>query len=401
MKCNILTFIVCVILLLFSNITVSSSTNTNNTCLYDSVRISLLTCSPHNEVYSLYGHTALRYENDADGQDFVVNYGVFDFGQKFFILKFAFGLTDYTMGVVPFYYFAREYEACGSSITQQEINLTAAEKEAVAKALQLNYQPENRIYRYNCFYKNCSTMARDIVTDNIDGEVIYPETNEEMSYRDLTHMCNDNFPWAKLGNDLVLGLGADMNIGVKERQFLPAVLMDNFSKAVIKTKDGTRPLVKKTTVVLQAGTQMQEEDFPLTPMMCFGIVFAICIAVCVTELIRKKMTLWFDTLLMLATGFGGLLVFTMYFSQHPTTSTNLMIFMLNPLPLFFIRSIYRAEKKGAQCTWWKIWMTLGLLSLISGLLIQDFDNSMVLMSVAISLRAAMHLRNEKVMKLKK
>ncbi len=27
----------------------------------DSVEISLLTCQPHDEIYSLYGHTAIRY----------------------------------------------------------------------------------------------------------------------------------------------------------------------------------------------------------------------------------------------------------------------------------------------------------------------------------------------------
>ena len=45
----------------------------------DSVRLSLLTCSPHEEIYSLYGHSALRVQNTLTGQDLVVNYGVFNF----------------------------------------------------------------------------------------------------------------------------------------------------------------------------------------------------------------------------------------------------------------------------------------------------------------------------------
>jgi len=45
----------------------------------DSVEIGLLTCSPHNEIYSLYGHTALHYHDLRTGADWVFNYGVFDF----------------------------------------------------------------------------------------------------------------------------------------------------------------------------------------------------------------------------------------------------------------------------------------------------------------------------------
>ena len=32
----------------------------------DSVRVSLLTCAPGTEIYELFGHTAIRYENPAE-----------------------------------------------------------------------------------------------------------------------------------------------------------------------------------------------------------------------------------------------------------------------------------------------------------------------------------------------
>ena len=43
----------------------------------DSVRVSLLTCAPGTEIYELFGHTAIRYENPAEGKDLVFNYGLF------------------------------------------------------------------------------------------------------------------------------------------------------------------------------------------------------------------------------------------------------------------------------------------------------------------------------------
>ena len=45
----------------------------------DSIRLSLLTCAPGEEIYSLFGHTAIRYENPSQGIDVVFNYGLFSF----------------------------------------------------------------------------------------------------------------------------------------------------------------------------------------------------------------------------------------------------------------------------------------------------------------------------------
>ena len=90
----------------------------------DSVRISLLTCAPGSEIYSLFGHTALRYENPAKGEDWVFNYGLFSFDTPNFVYRFVKGETDYQLGVIPYRYFEGEYAMRGSSVYQQELNLT-------------------------------------------------------------------------------------------------------------------------------------------------------------------------------------------------------------------------------------------------------------------------------------
>ena len=400
MKDSILSCIIGVILLLFSNITVSSATNSHISSAYDSVRVSLLTCSSHPEVYSLYGHTAIRYQNLATGQDFAINYGVFDFSDKWFIPKFTFGIADYSMGIVPFYYFESEYRRYGSSITQQEINLTAEEKEAVSEALADNYLPQNRLYSYNCFYKNCSTMARDIIVNSIDGKVVYPENNDKLSFRDMIHSCNNDYAWAKLGNDMVLGVGSDLNTTTEERHFLPENLMNSFDGAYIVDSEGNRrPLVKSKDILLREGSQKAMEGFPLSPMMCAGILFVLTIIVCISEVKRNRMSKWFDTLLMIVTGLAGIIITVMFFSQHPSTSTNMLVFMLNPMPLFFIHNVFKADKNGNRCVWWKIWTVMSLLTLLSAF-VQDIDMSMIVVAVVILLRALLHLRYEKNLKIK-
>ena len=73
----------------------------------DSVRVSLLTCAPGSEIYALFGHSAIRYENPAKQQDWVFNYGMFSFKDPNFVMRFVKGETDYQLGVIPFHYFER------------------------------------------------------------------------------------------------------------------------------------------------------------------------------------------------------------------------------------------------------------------------------------------------------
>ena len=123
--------------------------------------ISLLTCKPHAQIYSLYGHTAIRVVDTEQNMDVAINWGVFDASQPNFVAKFVLGFTDYTMSIVPTEYFLREYEYYGSPVYQQRLNLTEAEKARIMKALDENYRPENRVYRYNYVYnKDLSAKRR-------------------------------------------------------------------------------------------------------------------------------------------------------------------------------------------------------------------------------------------------
>ena len=96
--------------------------------MQDSIRISLVTCAPGSEIYALFGHSAIRYENPAKQEDWVFNYGMFSFKDPNFVFRFVKGETDYQLGVIPYPYFEAEYAMRGSSVYQQELNLTEAEK---------------------------------------------------------------------------------------------------------------------------------------------------------------------------------------------------------------------------------------------------------------------------------
>lgn len=183
-KTFIILAIICLISLNTNEISASNSVQSLTTD-EDSIEISLLTCAPGQEVYSLYGHTAIRYNDKKKGIDIAINYGMFSFKAPFFILRFIFGLTDYEMGIIPFDAFCEEYRYENRSVTQQVLNLTAKEKKEIIKAIEKNYLPENRVYRYNYFYDNCTTRARNILLDNIDGEVCYPNKRSHIRHSEI------------------------------------------------------------------------------------------------------------------------------------------------------------------------------------------------------------------------
>jgi len=315
----------------------------------DSVRISLLTCQPRQEIYALYGHTAIRIEFPEEGRDLVVNYGIFSFSKSMFALRFMFGLTDYTMSIDEFGSFAAHYASVGSGIRQQELNLTAADKLRLLQAIDENYRPENRVYRYNYYYDNCTTRARNIIERTVAGRIDYRSEAPKISYRDEIHQYNEQHPWARMGNDLLLGVASDREVGYREQQFLPEYTMRDFRRAVVTDPSGqSRPMVKSESWAVQPGTQIVESEFPLRPSECAWIIFAIAAIATATDL-RRRRTLWIvDAVLLTACAACGVILFTMIFSQHPTVRLNFQILMLNPLLLFFgvqmVNSIRRRSR---------------------------------------------------------
>lgn len=362
------------------------------TAYYDSVEVSLLTCQPHEEIYSLYGHTALRYHDLKRNEDWAFNYGIFNFHAPHFVLRFVFGLTDYELGVIPTDIFKQEYRRFGSQVTEQVLNLTNEEKHAIHKALYENYRPENRVYRYNYFYDNCTTRARDMVERNINGQVRYQDNPDyEPTYREMVRECTMAHPWATWGNDFLLGIKADLKTDQRQQEFLPNNLLHDFARAQIIRTDGRYvPLVKETRQIVPSGVQIVEQDFPLTPTECAIILLIISLLVFAYEWKKRRTLKWWDILLMTMQGLMGLVLFVMIFSQHPTTSINLQILLFNPLPLFYIYNMYRRKKTH----YWNLLVCMVSLFYIGGIW-QDYAEGLEIVALCLLIRYWSNLRNAK------
>lgn len=355
--------------------------------IMDSVEISLLTCEPHDEIYSLYGHTAIRYRDlRANGMDVAFNYGVFNFHAPYFVLRFVFGLTDYELGAYPFYLFLKEYRHFGSQVTEQVLNLTNEEKLQLRLALAENLLPENTVYRYNYFYNNCTTKARDVIEKCINGKLQYTDCKTDTStYRSIIRHMTTNNPWAQFGNDLLLGVKADQLITMRQQEFLPANLMRDFDNAKILCNDGSRPLVKESRVVVPAGTKIIQEGFPLSPRICGIILLVIGVVLLVIQYHLQRIFRMWDVLLMLLTGTLGIVLFLMLFSQHPTVSLNFQIILFNPLPWFFLWPVI----KGSKTRYWLMTEVLVALFFI-GSLLQSYAEGLWCLALCLLLQSELH-----------
>ena len=318
----------------------------------DSVRVSLLTCAPGSEIYSLFGHTALRYENPAKGEDWVFNYGLFSFDTPNFVYRFVRGETDYQLGVIPYRYFEGEYAMRESSVYQQELNLTDKEKENVIRLLRENYLPANRVYRYNYFYDNCTTRARDKVEQGIEGKVVYPESEKMCSFRSIVREYTAGHDWSAFGIDLCLGSEADEPIDEREQMFSPFYMLEYARGAMIHRADTIVPFVKEEKLLLDFSSkdegvfEKDEDVFLPSPWACALIWWVLTFVVTALGIKNGKVYWLWDILLFGAQGLAGCIIaFLFFFSIHPTVGSNWLLIIFNPLPLLYMPfMIYKAIK---------------------------------------------------------
>ena len=323
----------------------------------DSLRVSIVTCNPGGEVYSMFGHTAVRVVDYHSGLDAVFNFGVFNESKSGFIYDFVKGETDYELRAETGQFFFWRYSREGYGVYEQVLNLTKKECTNIMGKLTENVRPENRIYRYNWLYDNCTTRAYQVIASSIEGVLEYDSVFYPKCARELLHDYTRVDSWLSFGIDMLLGEEIDRPLSSVQQMFLPKVLMERMNLVMVKKKENVMyPLVGQMLTVLEP-TVARESDESQMPMIVMTLLFLTVMFVSVMDMRKKRRSRWLDMTLMSLQGTVGILIaFLFLFSLHPGCDTNVLVFFLNPLwfiPAFCLLRRGRGE--------WMKWVVMAVL----------------------------------------
>ena len=298
-------------------------------------QISLLTCSPGEDLYALFGHTALRVKDKKSGIDYVFNYGTFDFSTPNFYMKFARGKLNYMLSATNFLNFKQNYIEENRSIIEQKLRLAPQQKQQIFRALLTNYKPQNRYYHYDFLFDNCSTRVRDVVEDNARGiTFIPPPESTSNTFWNLLDPFITQSRWIFLGIHLALGLPCDETASPYQNMFLPDHLMTGFAHAQNSINNNTMPLVESTHIIYKANSIISPTPYLLRPITLFSIIALIFLASTLWMIREKRYIFWPDTILFSMVGIVGWVVFFLWFlTDHLATGPNLNILWAFPLHL--------------------------------------------------------------------
>ena len=190
--------------------------------LTEQSRISILTVDPGQELYTIFGHTAIRVTDDELKIDRIYNFGTFDSSAPFFYIEFLRGDLDYFLSMTDYNTFLRNTVDEKRRIVEQVLDLTYPERMKLYNDLENQYQSSARFYRYDFFYDNCATRVRDVIFNTSPSKIKYDTTQFCCkSFRELLKPYISRNYWIDLGINLTLGMGADKMARSKDFMFLP------------------------------------------------------------------------------------------------------------------------------------------------------------------------------------
>jgi Domain of unknown function (DUF4105) len=241
------------------------------------LRVALITAAPGAIYWERFGHNAILIEDTQTGDSRMYNFGWFDFEQENFLLNFVRGRMLYLLAATNPAQDIANYRAEGRSVWMQELDLSAAQKFALARKLSINAQPENAEYRYDYYVSNCSTKVRDALDEVLDGALRQQSLGRGRgeTYRSLSLAYARPIPWLALGIHLGLGPSADRRINFWEEAFLPLRLRDLVDEIQLRDEAGVnRPLVSAKRTLFAGAL---DDQIPAQPNWFWYFLFTGCV----------------------------------------------------------------------------------------------------------------------------
>ena len=306
--------------------------------------ITLLTIAPGEDVYSVFGHSAIRVKGQKGADDQIYNYGTFSFSQPNFLLNFLRGRLLYSLSRSKYDRFLMAYHREQRTIYEQTLNLTPEEENKISRALIENYKKENRDYLYEFFFDNCSTRLRDIVVNTYNDKLTWRTQEPRYTFRELLHQYTQSNAWLTFGIDLLVGVRTDRLATQQEEMFLPDYLYRHLNEATISNQ----PVVHTDYLVLNFDqeTMRRMKKGINWPLFLFIGLFVLELILLLSRLKQGRAPTWvniYDKLVFGILGLGGIILLIMWLlTDHFTTKYNWNILWLSPL---YLGLLFKSKSK--------------------------------------------------------
>ena len=302
--------------------------------LSENAEVSIITCGTGSEIYSLFGHTAIRIKDTENQIDEVYNYGTFDFSTPNFYLKFVKGDLQYLETSCTFEEFFQEYLYEKRSVEEQVLNISTNQKQALFDYLNASLQSEERFYTYKFIDKNCTTMVINVINKIIGKEVIVKNTKEDKTYRTILFPYFDGHFFEQLGTSIIFGTKVDSK---GEQLFLPSELQES-----IKTLSyNNKPLCKENRKIVD----INPEEVPFSwwnNYYAFSLLFVLI-------LIANKNSIYKTYFIVLGM-LGLFFIFVGFYSLHKELANNYNILLFNPILFLVVYFQIKNNRKGILYT---------------------------------------------------
>jgi hypothetical protein len=339
------------------------------------LQVFLMTFGPGRQVWERFGHNAIWIHDPVDSTDLAYNYGLFDFHQQNFLLRFARGQMWYWMAGFPAAAYVAQYERDNRSIWVQELELPPRAKVQLQEFLRWNAEPEHRYYHYDYYRDNCSSRVRDAIDQVLNG-AIRRQTDTVpagTTYRFHTQRLTANDPLIFTALLAALGPGVDRPITAWEEMFLPLKMRDWVRTVSVPGPDGrSLPLVRSERTIFESSAPPPPDAPP--NWVPWYLLLGVAIGGAVQVLARRAPTSTaarFGFLVvaggwLVVTGLAGLILAGLWgLTDHVMAYRNENLLQLDPLALALLPAAFAAVRGAGTPPWGrKVAQSVALLSLL-------------------------------------
>ena len=351
----------------------------SQTSLSSDARVSLLTCDPGEEIYTLFGHSAIWVYDRETNTNKVYNYGTFDYDAPNFTINFLRGKLLYWLATEKGNNFLATYNYYQRSIKENKFQLDSVQMNLLYNALEENALGKNRAYLYDFFFDNCSTRIGDML-ESVTGHTVFQPVDKK-SLRDQLHEYLQGRDWTSFGIDLIIGSKADGTATAKQQMFLPDYLQKNLLNATFLNG---KKVLEAESILVNHQLKMSN-PFWITPSVLFAVMLLLEIFI-LSYGSSKKWIVVYDNLWLGCMAVASFILMFMWFgTDHQACGLNYNLITFSPLIIVWL--LLKKNINKHYLLWLSLIIILPMLSLpFVKMSIQNVPSATMLIAIITSLK---------------